>query len=273
VAFPCLAAWGLAHALVAAGNRRNYFFVGVLVALGAAQGLVHATLAGWIALPSQIGLQLGLDMVLFVMAVMAGRVVPMFSNNGAPGTDARRIDSVEKAALGSVIAIALADATGLHGPAFAVLLALAAAAHGTRLALWNPWRTWRAPLVWVLHLAYGWIVLHLLLRASAEAGWLASSIATHALTAGAIGTLTLGMMTRTARGHLGRPLKAEGAEVAMYVLITLAALLRVFGPWVWAPATAAWTLASSTAWAAAFALYAWRYGPWLLRARIDGKPG
>ena len=273
VAFPWVAAAALARALVAGRNRRNYFFVGVLAAMGVAQALVHAALAGWITLPSQIGLQLGLDAVLFVMAVMAGRVVPMFTNNGAPGTDARRVDWVEKAALGSIIAVALADASGLHGGAFAALLALAAAAHGARLALWHPWRTLRAPIVWVLHLAYGWIVLHLALRAMTEAGWVASSISTHALTAGAIGTLTLGMMTRTARGHLGRPLKAERTEVWIYALISAAALLRVFAPLAWPQGMASEMVISGLLWSAAFALYAWRYGPWLVRERSDGKPG
>jgi uncharacterized protein involved in response to NO len=273
VAFPWAAAVALARALVAGNNRRNYFFVGILVALGAAQALAHAALAGWITLPSQVWLRFGLEIVLFVMVVMAGRVVPMFSNNGAPGTDARRVAWLEKAALGLVIAVVAAGVAGLRGNALAALLALTAVAHGARLALWHPWRTLRAPLVWVLHLAYGWVVLHFALRAMAEADWLASSVATHALTAGAIGTLTLGMMTRTARGHLGRPLKAEFTEVWIYGLVSAAALLRVLGPLAWPQGMAAEVAISGLLWSAAFALFAWRYGPWLLHTRIDGKPG
>jgi len=273
VAFPLAAAYGLGRALVAGGNRRNYFFVALLVALAAAQALVHASLAGRVALSPGLGLQLGLDLVLFIMAVMAGRVVPMFTNNGVPGANAQRRPLVERAALGGVLAIAAADALQLHGVAMAVLLAAAAAAHAARLALWQPWATRRNALVWVLHAAYAWVVLHLLLRAGAEAGALASSAATHALTAGAIGTLTLGMMTRTARGHTARPLRADRVDTTAYALVLAGAALRVALPLGWPTAPAAAVLASALLWSAGFALYAWHYAPWLCRPRPDGKPG
>jgi len=274
VAFPVLSAAALFRALKAGGNRRNYFFAAVLLGMGLAQALLHATLAGWIDLPPGRGLQLGLDGVLFVMAVMGGRVIPMFSNNGAPGTDAQRRPWIEQLALGSVIALAAADAAGLPGRTWlAALLLVAAAAHATRLALWHPWRTRGAPLVWVLHAAYAWIPAHLALRAMAALGWVAPSIATHALTAGAIGLLTIGMMTRTARGHLGRPLRAEAAEVTMYALVLAGAVLRVGAPLVLPSTSVVAVVAAGLLWSAGFALYAWRYGPWLCRARADGRPG
>ena len=69
----------------------------------------------------------------------------------------------------------------------AALAGLAALVHAARLYLWRPWRTLRTPLVWILHAAYAWIVVHLALRAAAGAGWIAPSLATHALTVGAIG--------------------------------------------------------------------------------------
>lgn len=273
VAFPVLSALALFRALRAGANRRNYFFAAVLLAMGLAQALLHAALAGWIDIPAGRGLQLGLDAVLFVMAVMGGRVIPMFSNSGAPGTDAQRRPWVERAALASVIVLALSDAAGLHGTLPALWLVAAAAAHTARLALWHPWRTRRVPLVWVLHLAYLWIPLHLLLRAAAELGALAPSIATHALTAGAIGLLTLGMMTRTARGHLGRPLRAEAPEVVMYLLVLVGAVVRVALPLLAPAMTVPAVLVAGLLWSGGFGVYAWRYGPWLCRARPDGKPG
>ena len=72
-------------------------------------------------------------------------------------------------------------------------------------------------------------MIHLALRMLAHAGWLAPSLATHALTVGAIGGMTIGMMTRTARGHTGRPLRAGTLETAMFLLIQAAALVRVGG--------------------------------------------
>ena len=88
----------------------------------------------------------------------------------------------------------------------------------------------------------------------------------------AIGGLTLGMMTRTARGHTGRPLRADGWEVAMFVLIQIAAAVRVFGGMASIPYLAS-VQASAVLWSAAFGLYAVRYWPVLTRSRLDGQPG
>ena len=101
-------------------------------------------------------------------------------------------------------------------------------AHAARLWLWQPWRTRATPLVWVLHAAYAWIVVHLALRGLTALDLIGGSVAAHALTVGAIGGMTLGMMTRTARGHTGRPLVADGFELAMFWLIHIAAVIRVF---------------------------------------------
>ena len=276
-AFPLAAAAALAVPLVRARNRRNYFLVGLLALLGLVQFGVHAALLG--ALPSTgklagwVGIHIGLDMVLFIIAVMAGRVVPMFTNNGVPGASARRHPQLEWLALAGLLAVLAADALGLQGPALAALLALCAAAHLVRLLLWHPWRTLRTPLVWVLHAAYLWICVHLALRAAAELGWVAASLAAHALTVGAVGGTTLGMMTRTSRGHTARPLRADGYDVASYLLVQAAAVLRVLLPLALPAATLPAILASALCWSAAFALFTLRYWPVLTRARLDGKPG
>jgi len=272
-AFPLAAALGLAVPLVRARNRRNYFFVGLLVAMGAAQFGLHLAQLRVLTLPGWMGVRLALDMMLFIMAVMGGRVIPMFTNNGVPGAQARRHAGLERIVLGSVLALLAADLAGLNGPVLAALLALGTAAHAARLALWQPWKTLRTPLVWVLHAAYLWIPLHLALRAMAELGWILPSVATHALTAGAIGGLTIGMMTRTARGHTARPLRADGFDVACYVCIAAAALVRVAVPLVAPGATVAAAMLAGWLWACGFALYTLRYAPMLLRPRLDGKPG
>jgi uncharacterized protein involved in response to NO len=272
-AFPLAAAAALAKAFIAGRNRRNYFFVGLLVALAGASLAVHLAQLQVLALPGWVGIQVGLDMLLFIMAVMAGRVVPMFTNNGVPGATARRDARVEKLALGGVLAVLAADLLQLQGAPMAALLGVVCLAHLTRLVLWQPWKTLRTPLVWVLHAAYAWIVLHLALRAGVQLGWVVPSQATHALTVGAIGGLTIGMMTRTARGHTGRPLQADRFEIACYALVLAAALVRVFVPMA-APALLVHAvLCSALLWSAGFGLYAVRYWPILTRPRLDGRPG
>jgi uncharacterized protein involved in response to NO len=270
-AWACAAALG--RALWAGGNRRNYFFVGLLAALGAASLAVQLSLRGAITLPAWAGLGLALDIVLFILSVMAGRVIPMFTNNGVPGAAARRDEWCERIALQSVLALLLADLLRLPQAMLLPLLVVAAAAHAWRLWLWQPARTLKTPLVWVLHAAYAWIPIHLALRASAAMGWTAPSLATHALTAGAVGGLIIGMMIRTARGHTARPLRADRWDLAMYALVLGGALLRVALPLAWPAATLQAWAASAALWAAGFVLYALRYGPMLLKPRLDGKPG
>ncbi len=81
------------------------------------------------------------------------------------------------------------------------------------------------------------------------------------------------MMTRTARGHSGRPLVADRFEVACYVLVQLAALVRVFGGIALPEVYRATVVGSGLCWSGGFALYAIRYWPLLTRPRTDGKPG
>ncbi len=273
VAFPLVSAIALAIPFIAAGNRRNYFFIGLLLLMAVAVGMVHLAQLGVVQMPAWGGIQMALDVILFIMAVMAGRVVPMFTNNGVPGANAIRQPVIEKLVLGSVLVLLLADVLQWHGPALIVLVGMGALAHLVRWVLWQPVKTRRAPIVWVLHIAYLWIPVHLVLRGMAELGWVLPSAATHALTVGAIGGLIIGMMTRTARGHTGRPLKADRAEVLCYVLVVLAALVRVFVPLA-APAQLVHAvLLSAALWSCAFGLYTVRYWPVLTRPRLDGKPG
>ena len=272
-AFPVAVAFAIGIPLLKARNVRNYFFIGLLGLIGLLILAVHLTLQSRFGFSPRWGLQLALDVVLFIMVVMGGRVIPMFTNNGIPGARATHRAWVEKFALGSVVLLFISDLLQWH-PNVAATIALASAlAHGARLYLWQPWRTIGTPLVWILHAAYAWIVLHLALRSLSELGLLSGSLATHALTVGAIGGLTIGMMTRTARGHTGRPLRADGFEVASYLLVQGAAIIRVLGGIAMPGLYLASVQLSSVLWAAAFSVYAVRYWPVLTGPPLDGKPG
>jgi uncharacterized protein involved in response to NO len=272
-AFPMAVAAGLAVPLARSRNRRNYFFVALLVLLGIVTFVVHMVRIGNVVLPQRASLQIGLDIVLFIIAVMGGRVIPMFTNNGVPGVQATRHPLIEKTALGGVLLLLAVDVAQADRSIVAVVAIVVALAHGVRLFLWQPLRTMSAPLVWVPHAGYAWIVIHLVLRALAAWEIVAEPFAVHALTIGTIGGMTIGMMTRTARGHSGRPLIADGFEVACYLLVLAAALVRVFGGIAFPDFYRATVTLSGLCWATGFALYAIRYWPILTRARLDGKPG
>ena len=270
-AFPLAVAVGIAVPLQASGNRRNYFFVALLVGASLATLLVHLTAR--FELSPRVGLQAGLDIVLLMIAVIGGRVIPMFTNNGVPGAGATRKPWVERAALGGTLALLAADLLQWDDLAMAAVAAAAGLAHVVRLALWRPWRTWSNPLVWILHAAYAWIPIHLALRALAAIDVVPSALATHALTIGAIGGMTIGMMTRTARGHTGRALSTDRFETAAYALVMIAALVRVGGGLFMRSQYLASVYLSAACWSAAFGIYCVRYWPILTRPRVDGRPG
>jgi uncharacterized protein involved in response to NO len=264
LAFAAAVAISIGRPLVASGNRRNWFFIALMLVLGVASIAFTRY--------SRIGLFVGLDVVLFIMAVMGGRVIPAFTNSAIQGAGARRHQAVEYLALGSILLLLILDLLELFVPAALVAL-LAGVVHAVRLALWSPWATRARPILWILHLSYAWVVVHLVLRGLTGFDLVASGLATHALTVGAIGGLTLGMMTRTSRGHTARPLKVGGPEIAAYVLVHAAAFVRVFVPLVLPEAYVTWIIVSAALWFVAFALFTVVYFPILSRPRLDGQPG
>jgi len=255
-------AWGIGRPLIASGNRRNWFFIPLVLALGGASIAFQAY--------PQLGISVGLDVVLLVMTVVAGRVVPAFTNNAVPGAGARRNQALEYATLASVVTLLFLDAFQLP---VAVIALVASALHAARLALWAPLKTRGKPILWILHVSYAWIVAHLVLRGLAAFDVVPAVLATHALAVGAIGGLTLGMMTRTSRGHTARPLTTGPAELAAYALVQAAAVVRVLGPLVLPGAYAATIGLSALLWSAAFAVFTVAYFPILSRPRLDGQPG
>lgn len=272
-AFALAAAAGIAVPLYASRNRRNYFFVALILALGAANLCFYLAMADVLRFAPQGGLQFGIDLIVFIMAVMGGRVIPMFTANAVSGTTPRRWPWLERVALGSILVLLALDLTSPPALAISLVAALAAAAHAARLMLWQPWRTLARPILWILHLSYAWITVYLALRAFAAADLVPASLATHALTVGAIGGLTVGMMTRVARGHTGLPLEAGGLEVAAYALIQVAAVARVGLPLLVPQWYLAAVVASGMLWAAAFVLFVVKFWPILTRPRVDGRSG
>ena len=134
-------------------------------------------------------------------------------------------------------------------------------------------KTLSNPILAVLHVGYGWMVLGFaLLGLSAFTDILPASAAVHALTAGSIGTMVIGVMSRAALGHSGRPLELAPATVVAYGLISLGAVLRVAAP-VLPGAMMVLTLSGGLAWMAGWLVYIWIYFPVTTQPRADGRPG
>lgn len=263
--------------IVASRNQRNYKVVGMLAALAMLHLVYHLAMHGHLPAAAIRGsLLASIDVIVILFALIGGRVIPAFTRNAVNGSDPRHLIWVEVVAFGALLLLALLSL--LHGSmAFspllpAVLAAIAAFAHALRLALWQPWLTVTNPLLWMLPVAYSWLPVALVLRALAGFGFVMSGTWVHALTAGALTSMIIAMMVRSSLGHTGRPLVASGTDMLIFLLIQLAAVLRVFAG-VSADGYRMLVIASGVVWALAFAIFLTRYLPLLTQPRVDGKPG
>jgi len=259
--------------LIRSRNWRNVPLALILLLLSLVNLSFHLSATGLIDLAPMRSLYAGLGFVVMIECVMAGRVVPFFTTSAVAGLKIDALPWLERSALAAT-AIGLGLwVSELHSGLATVALALAFALNLARQLRWHPLATRSRPILWILHLSYLWLSLGLGLLALSQAGLLPVSIGVHALGVGATGGLILGMMTRTARGHTGRPLTTDAPEILAYVLIMTAAVLRVLLPML-APSLYVYALvAAAAAWSAAFLIYLWQYTPWLVSARPDGKDG
>ena len=272
LAFLPAAALGLWIPLQRARNR-NRFMVAILLLLMLCNLGFHLAAHGALQAAPGAFTRAGMFLVVFLVAIMAGRVVPSFTRNALPQARIRLWPRTDRAAMIALAAALLAVGLGATGALAGALALIAALLHAVRLWTWDPWCTRSSPILWILHLSYAWIPLGLLLLAAAHVGLVPELAAVHAFGTGAIGGMIAGMITRTALGHTGRPLHAGAMETTTYVLVQVAALLRVF-PLIVAPSVYFLTLTVSGAlWSLAFVVYLLKYAPLLTRARADGKPG
>ncbi len=274
LAFPAVFLAVIAREVLTGRNWRNLPMLLALTGLLAGNALVHAEVLGF-AETAQLGTRLGLGTLLMLISLVGGRIVPSFTRNWLvkerPEVAVPAVfGMLERAALG-IVALALAIWVAASDSAVSPWVEITAGlAVGVRLARWRGIATLREPLLLVLHLGYGWLALGLLLLGvNRLAPLLPATTALHALTVGAIGTMTLGVMTRASLGHTGRSLVAGPRTIAIYALVTLAALLRLAAPLGEAHYLLPLSLAGA-AWSGAYGLFVLSYGGPLTRPRARG---
>jgi uncharacterized protein involved in response to NO len=258
-------------------NRRMFVFLGLFAVFGAANALTHVEALGWTRDTATVGVILGIDATAVLIALIGGRIIPAFTANALRAAGELRLPwsfpLLDAAAIGMTVTVALATLILGDGPIVGAAALLAGIANAVRLSFWRGWLTVRTPILFVLHVGYGWLAAALLLKAAAElGGTIPPSIAVHALTVGCFGTMMMAVMSRAALGHTGRPLVAHPLTVTAYVLVSSAALLRVAAGLL-PDFQIAWLTAAAASWIAAFALFLTVYAPILLGPRADGRPG
>jgi uncharacterized protein involved in response to NO len=264
----------LAIPLLLERSRRNYLLLAALPVLWLCD-VHHHLLASGLLPQSPIRSDLvAVDLIVLIMIIITGRIVPLFTRNALEDQRIRSHRGLDIAAIVGAVVVAVVELLVPSGYSMAAVAGVTGSLVLLRSAHWGAPRTVGRPILWVLHLGHAWIGFGLLLKAAAAAfPGVPASAATHALTAGAIGTLTLGMMARVTLGHTGRQLEVSSVVTVAFFAMTAGAVLRVFGPWFGPGLTRNFLMVSAGCWALAFALYLIVNARYLVTPRPDGKPG
>lgn len=267
-----VAAASLVWREIAAGRSWSHAPIGVLITLYAGAGLSYhgLTLSGAATDRAE---RMALGLVMLLLAIIGGRVTPNFTEEFLTDRNVtRRVPPFSWFDGLSVALVGLAVANWIAQPDARVtgwMFVAAGVANLGRLVRWHGWATWPEPLVLILHIGYGWFAAALVIVGGAilDVG-LPTTDALHAFTTGAVGVMTLAVMTRASLGHTGRIRHAGPMTVGIYLLVNLGALLRVFGPATTFPDPVVLALAGAC-WSGAYLLFAFLYGPFLLRPSLD----
>jgi len=267
----------LAPSIMRSSNR-NWPLLLVLLAFWSGDVVFsYAALAGRNVLAST-ALRGSLDVVLLLITIIGGRIIPAFTGNALRARGAvvtmRSSRSLEVVVIALTAGYVLADIAAPFGRITGITAAAAALAHFLRLSGWHGLRSWREPIVWILHAGYAWLPMGLALKSIfvlAELSWAAHW--QHALGAGAAGTMIMAVMTRASLGHTGRPLRVSRLIVAAYAMLIASVFLRVFGASVLQLEYASTITTAGAFWILAFLLFSGVYVPILVGPRADGRPG
>jgi len=270
--FPAVLCAVAAREIVAARNWRNLMMLLPIGVLAIANLLTYLELAQF-NVPTGLGWRLAIAAIIALVSAIGGRIIPAFTRNWL----VKRQISPLPAAPGRIDSAALATFhTGLLGWAFfpdsrlvGAMLLLGSGLNLWRLARWRGTATLREPLLAILHVGYAWVAIGAgLLGGSRLTATIPVPAAIHALTAGAIGTMVLAVMTRVVRGHTGRPLEADQVTSLIYATVTLAAVTRVAAAFADTSSMALLGI-SALLWVTSFPLFVWKYWPMLVFPRND----
>lgn len=277
-AFFWLATWFMGQSVVCSRNSRNYIAVVALFLFGATHAVFHLFLQPFNPTPLQNGLFAGLVMVAGFIGLVGTRIIPFFTARRLGCTQAvtTPLFAVLPLLLPMIMAVFLLIPVSI--PVIPALCGIAAGVLGcVQTIRWLNKGVWREPMLWILFAGYAACALGLAVMGISFMLPEWASLGVHLIAVGGIGLLTLGMMTRTALGHTGRSIYPAPRPMTLaFYLMILATLCRAVAALCIARFPAAYThgiYCAGVLFAAALLLYAWRYAPWLLSPRLDGKAG
>lgn len=216
----------------------------------------------------------GLFVILAINLTMMARMIPFFTEKSLQLAPLKPQHWLDNAAMLGFLALMLALIIWPNLLLTSLLAWSVGALFAYRGVRWYHHKIWTQLLLWPLHLAYGFITLGLLLLGFANLNWLSTSLAIHALAAGGVGLLCSAMLARISLGHTQRSilqppsLSVLGLTLELkwvFIALTLAAVLRVIFPLLFAKQTLLWIQLSQFSWMAGFALLIALYWKILIR--------
>lgn len=269
---PLLAA-SLFHPLWNGPNRTNRYFLLLFTSMTIANLMFHLDALGYTQGMWQRGTFLMLDTILLTLLLVTGRVMPFFTEKAVAGSRPKRIPLLEQAGFVLLIMLAFAHLYDRQGALAGVISLILGVVQMVRLWGWYHSGIWRIPVLLVLYTGYVWMIIGLTLLGISSFLNMGYQLGVHGVTAGAVGIVTLGMMSRVALGHTGRDINTAAVTNVAFLLLNISALVRVAFPLFLPEQYAVWIHLSGTMWIAGFVLFILVYLPVLVKARVDGRPG
>ncbi len=265
-------AFALIRVLHQAGQSSNFIMPAILLVMTMVNLAVHLEILGIVSGIARPAMGLMLNLIVVLIVLMAGRVVPFFIGS-AVGSRPEILPIVERFALASALLFAVTELLVPNTWLSAAVAMAVAVLHALRLRSWYQSGLWQQPMLWVLYLAYGWLVIGFSLYALADLMLIDRVQAMHAFTIGSIGTIAMGMMARVSLGHSGRRVQALPWMPAAFILLLLASFIRVVLPLLWPENMELFVHLAGCCWVIAFVIFGIRYSAILMRPRTDGQPG
>lgn len=278
VAFLPIAATVLAIPIIKVKQSRNMFFVPLLLLFTLANIMMHLSKTNGSVNQIMPSAYIAVMLVTLLMSIMAGRVTPMFTANGTQTTKVQPIPALELTTNISLFLLVLSyfvhPFAEIPNEVKSVLFLTAGISQMFRWLRWKPWITFGVPLLWSLHSALFFIWFGLIMLGIGHIfDTLPLNHVWHLLTIGGMGGLILAMISRVTLGHTGRPVQPPKIMSFAFILILIATISRVFGPWFMPENYSFFINFSVLCWFSSYGIFVIKYGPMLLTPRKDGRPG
>lgn len=253
-------------------QKQNRIFFVLLSGFFLSNLMIHLSVFDLSPIPALGAIHFSIYLSVLMIALIGGRVIPFFAGVVFPNQKVEVLPWLEWC---SALALSLFSLSAIFNiPYFLVLISIPAfVLQFARWWRWKPWSAYRVPVLFVLYVSYVWIPIGILLTALAQLGFIVPSLAIHAFTVGCIGLMIFGMISRVALGHTGRTIHPSRIIVLGYLLLFIAAVIRVFAPWAYSSRMLLAVEISGCLWILAHLFFLYIYAPILLSRRADGREG